>query len=673
MGTSGSGKTTLMNILGCLDHPTSGQYRLDGDDVVGLSADEQALLRNQKIGFVFQNFNLLPRTSALENVMMPLTYAAQPLSAREARKRAEVMLQRVRLGDRLDHDPSQLSGGQQQRVAIARALIHQPPLLFADEPTGNLDSQTSDEILQLFKQLNEGEGVTVILVTHDENVARYARRVIRIQDGVVEGGETSGNSSKVTAQPLNERTIRKKHSMAGSLMRAHRVLLTALTGLRRNVMRAALTTLGIIIGIAAVIAMMEIGRGSSTAIQQTIASMGANNLLVSPGTAASGGVSFGAGSSMTLTPQDADAIMSECPAIRAVAPIVHARTQVVYSNRNWVPATMDGTTAGFLGVRDWGLAEGEPFTDSDVRNANKVCILGQRLVKELFQGESPIGEEVRVNNVPLKVIGTLAVKGANMMGMDQDDILLAPWPTIKYRVTGSSLGNVNQSATASTGSRGEVNTLNRLYPGSQELYPIPSAFQTANTPHPVRFANVNHVLAAARSAEETPTAIRQITELLRQRHRIHADDSDDFNIRDMTEITKALSSTATLMTKLLLMVALISLIVGGVGIMNIMLVSVTERTHEIGLRMAVGALGRAILQQFLAEAVVLCFFGGIAGILMGRGISYIVRVLLQWPTELSLDAILAAFAVSATIGVVFGYYPAWKASRLDPIIALRYE
>jgi macrolide transport system ATP-binding/permease protein len=411
MGTSGSGKTTLMNILGCLDRPSSGQYRLDGHDVAGLSADEQVLLRNQKIGFVFQNFNLLPRTSALENVMMPLTYAAQPLSVREARKRALAVLERVRLGKRLDHDPSQLSGGQQQRVAIARALIHQPPLLFADEPTGNLDSRTSDEILQLFKQLNEDEGVTVILVTYDENVARYAGRVIRIHDGVVSERVTSGNWEEKTAQSLSESTIKKGYSTAGSLVRAQRTLRTALAGLRRNVMRAALTTLRIIIGIAAVIAMMEIGRGSSTAIQQTISSMGANNLLVSPGTASSGGVSFGAGSSMNLAPQDADAISNECPAIRAVAPIVHARTQVVYGNRNWVPATMDGTTPGFLGVRDWKLAEGEPFTDRDVRNANKVCVLGQRLVKELFQGESPIGKEVRVNNIPLKVIGSLAARG----------------------------------------------------------------------------------------------------------------------------------------------------------------------------------------------------------------------------------------------------------------------
>jgi macrolide transport system ATP-binding/permease protein len=673
MGTSGSGKTTLMNILGCLDHPSSGRYRLDGYDVAGLSADEQALLRSQKIGFVFQSFNLLPRTSALENVMMPLSYAAEPLPAREARKRAKDMLQRVGLGDRLDHEPSQLSGGQQQRVAIARALIHHPPLLFADEPTGNLDSGTSEEVLQLFKRLNEEEGVTIILVTHDEHVARCTKRVIRIRDGTVEGEGISSRSDSAREGRGDDIMVGKRYRLEGSLVQAHSILRTALTGLRRNVMRAALTALGIIIGVSAVIAMMEIGRGSSTAIRQTISSMGANNLLVHPGTAASGGVSFGAGSAMTLTPQDADAILNECPAVRAVAPTVHARTQVVYGNRNWVPATMYGTTPGFLGVREWTLAEGDPFTDREVRNASKVCILGQRLVKELFQGESPIGKEVRVHNVPFKVIGTLAVKGANMMGMDQDDILLAPWTTIKYRVAGSSLANVNQSAGGSSGSGEEVNTLNRVYPGAQSLYPLLSATQAANTPQPVRFTNVDHILAAVRPLEPTSTAIRQITQLLRERHRISPEESDDFHVRDMTELTKALSSTATLMTNLLLVVALISLIVGGVGIMNIMLVSVTERTHEIGLRMAVGARGQAILQQFLAESVALCFLGGFAGILVGQSISYLIRVVLQWPTELSLDAILAAFAVSTTIGVVFGYYPAWKASRLDPIIALRYE
>jgi macrolide transport system ATP-binding/permease protein len=673
MGTSGSGKTTLMNILGCLDRPSSGEYWLEGQDVVALSADEWAQLRNEKIGFVFQTFNLLPRTSALENVIMPLSYTAEHLSDQEARRRAEELLHRVGLQGRLDHEPSQLSGGQQQRVAIARALINQPSILFADEPTGNLDSKTSEEVLELFRRLNEEGGVTIILVTHDANVAKSAKRIVKIHDGMMVAGEHHPQvpRGKVTspAQP------RLRSGLAW--LRLQWMVRTALKGLRRNVMRAALTTLGIVIGVAAVIAMMEIGSGSSSAIQTTIASMGANNLLVLPGTAASGGVSFGAGSVMTLTPQDAEAILAECPAVRGVAPLVRARTQVIYGNRNWVPAFIYGTTPDYLDVREWGLAEGDMFTERDVRNASKVCVLGQTLVRELFQGESPLGKEVRVQNVSFRVIGVLSTKGANMMGMDQDDILLAPWTTIKFRVTGASATTANQSAAASAagaGTSGTVNTLNQIYPNIQnQLYPIPSATQTADTPQPVRFVNVDQILAAGRSTQEIPAAIKQITQILRERHRMRPGEPEDFSIRDMTEMTKALSSTSDMMTKLLLAVALISLLVGGVGIMNIMLVSVTERTREIGLRMAVGAWARDILEQFLSESIILCFCGGAAGILVGRGISMLVRVLLRWPTELSLGAIVAAFVVSVTVGIVFGFYPAWKASRLDPIIALRYE
>jgi macrolide transport system ATP-binding/permease protein len=680
MGTSGSGKTTLMNILGCLDRPTSGEYWLDGQDVVAMSADEWAQLRNQKIGFVFQSFNLLPRTSALENVIMPLSYTAEHLSDRESRQRAEDLLKRVGLGDRQDHEPSQLSGGQQQRVAIARALVNHPTILFADEPTGNLDSHTSEEVLELFRQLNEEEGVTIILVTHDANVARSAKRIIRITDGMVEAEAPQirkAQGSLIGAAPPGGSEVVGKLRTGLAWLRLQWMVRTALHGLRRNVMRAALTTLGIVIGVAAVIAMMEIGRGSSSAIQATIASMGANNLLVLPGTASSGGVSFGGGSNKTLTPQDAEAILNEAPAVRGAVPVVRARTQVIYGNRNWVPSFIYGTTPAWLDVREWGLAEGDMFTNRDVRNASKVCVLGQRLVRELFQGESPLGKEVRVKNVSFRVVGVLTSKGANMMGMDQDDVLLAPWTTIKFRVTGSSAETANQSAAASgsgSSTSTTVNTLNQIYPTSQnKLYPEQSATQQADTPLPVRFINVDQILTAGRSTQEIPAAIKQITQILRERHRIGPGEPDDFNIRDMTEMTKALSSTGTMMTKLLLAVALISLLVGGVGIMNIMLVSVTERTREIGLRMAVGAWARDILQQFLAESVILCFCGGAVGILVGRGISMLVRVLLQWPTALSLEAIIAAFAVSVTVGIVFGFYPAWKAAHLDPIIALRYE
>ena len=402
--------------------------------------------------------------------------------------------------------------------------------------------------------------------------------------------------------------------------------------------------------------------------------MGANNLLILPGTASSGGVSHGTGSAMTLTPQDNSAVASECPAVRSSAPIVRARTQVIYGNRTWVPSYIYGTTSAFLEVREWDVKEGEAFTEHDVLNASKVCLLGQTLVRELFQDEAPVGKEVRVQNVSFKVIGILSVKGANMFGTDQDDILLAPWTTIKYRVTGTTLSNVNQSLSSSGGASDRVNTLSQLYSGGESsFYPQLSAIQAADSPLPVRFANVDQILAAARSAEDMPNAVEQISHLLRERHRIRVGDLDDFSVRDMAEMSSALASTTTMMTKLLLAVALISLMVGGVGIMNIMLVSVTERTREIGLRMAVGARSNNILQQFLVESVILCFCGGIIGILTGRGISHLVTMLLHWPTEPSLDAIVTAFAVSATVGIVFGYYPAWKASRLDPIVALRYE
>lgn len=459
------------------------------------------------------------------------------------------------------------------------------------------------------------------------------------------------------------------------MMQLLRTVKMALTALRRNVMRSALTTLGIVIGVAAVIAMTEIGQGTSASVERAIKSMGANNLLIQPGSASSGGVTFGSGSVVTLTPMDADAMRRECPALAAVAPIVRARVQVVAGNRNWVPLYIYGTTPTFLEVREWeDLEEGENFSDRDVNNGNRVCLLGKTVVKELFHDESPVGKEVRINNVSFKVIGVLSRRGANMMGLDQDDMLLAPWTAIKYRVSGTSLASVNQSAALVQDPSQKVNTLSQLYPSQNvSLYPVPSPSQLANNPQPVRFVNVDQILCRATSSEDIPLAMEQITELLHERHRIRAGQPDDFNIRDMTEISRTQRTTSQLITRLILIVALVSLMVGGVGIMNIMLVSVTERTREIGLRMAVGARARDILRQFLAEAIVLCMLGGLMGIVLGRGVAILVRKWLNWPTEISLLAIIGAVGVSAAVGVIFGYYPAWKASRLDPIEALRYE
>jgi ABC-type antimicrobial peptide transport system permease subunit len=455
-------------------------------------------------------------------------------------------------------------------------------------------------------------------------------------------------------------------------MKLRRTLRTALRALWSNPMRAMLTTLGIVIGISAVIAMMEIGAGSSDQLRRTIASMGANVLLIIPGSATSGGVSQGSGSTVTLTPRDCDVLAAECPSLRAVAPMVRARTQIVYGGRNWVPNQMVGTTPPFLEIRQWTIAEGEAFSERDVNVSARVCLLGQTIARELFQGESPIGREIRVNNVPLRVVGLLARKGANMMGMDQDDILIAPWTVVKYRISGATLTSSNQSASGT--SSNSTNTLSRPYPSNPPaMYPGQSQTQAQNNPMLVRFDSVDSILAAATAADQIPAAMAQIRQVLRRQHGLRTGQSDDFEVRDMTEMTNALSSTTALMTNLLLAVALISLLVGGVGIMNIMLVSVTERTREIGLRMAVGARGRDILGQFIIEAVVLCLVGGAMGIALGHGGSLLVEKLLRWPVETSPGAIAAAVLVSASVGITFGFYPAWKASRLDPIEALRYE
>ena len=456
-------------------------------------------------------------------------------------------------------------------------------------------------------------------------------------------------------------------------MKAYRTVRTALRALARNPLRALLTTLGIVIGVGAVIATMEIGSGSATAVKKSIASLGANSLMILPGAAAANGITFGAGSTLTLTAADAQAIARDCPAISAAAPIVRTRTQVIYGRINWVPSTMQGTTPDFLSVRQWPIVEGEVFTDRDMANGARVCLVGQTMAHGLFGEESPIGKEIRVKNVAFRVVGLLGPKGANAMGQDQDDILIAPWTTIKYRVSNSLLGSANQS-TSSGGASGGVNSLSGLYPGGQTaLYPSVSDVQAADSPLPVRFANIDQIIAAARSSAEITLAVDQISVLLRERHHIRDGMPDDFQVINMAEMSKALSANQDTLRHLLLAVALISLIVGGVGIMNIMLVSVTERTREIGLRMAVGARGRDILRQFLVEAVVLCLVGGATGIALGHGGSLLVPVLLHWPVETSPEAIVLAVLVSGGVGVVFGFYPAWKASRMDPIEALRYE
>lgn len=729
IGASGSGKSTLMNILGCLDRPTSGEYWLDGQEVGKLDPNARAFVRTSKLGFVFQSFNLLARTSATQNVLMPLEYAIDAPSTNVANDRAIALLERVGLQDRLDHVPSKMSGGQQQRVAVARSLINQPTVLLADEPTGNLDSHTSAEILQMFRELNAA-GNTIILVTHDPKVAAAANRTICVADGLVIEDRLNhhpqkeptfeADSSATAAEAISAHSDaaesddfhlatshdagvavqarpradvqRSPRQETSRLLATHRgpitkslkrvdllaavipsSIRTSAFALWRNGMRSALTALGVVIGVSAVIAMVEISQGSRTALLKTMSTMGANNLMVQSGASSSGGINFGSGSEMTLTPEDADAVADQCPNVAFVAPTITIQGQVIRGNRNWVPMSIIGTTPTYLKVRDWDeVAEGEMFTERDVRGSNKVCVIGLTLANQLFDGESPVGKDLRVKNVTLRVVGVLGRKGANMMGMDQDDILLAPWTTLKYRVSGKSTGGSSQGSNSGSATS-DVNSLSELYPGSTALYPARDSTQSTNHPQHTRFTNVDTLMVKAASTDEIPQAIAGITSLLHERHRIRDGQDDDFNIRNMSEMLKAFGAMSQMMGGLLLIVAMISLAVGGVGIMNIMLVSVTERTREIGLRMAVGARSYHVLRQFLIEAILLCLFGGLVGIVLGRSASFLVWFLLRWPIEASIPAIIASFAVSATVGIAFGFYPAWKASRLDPIDALRYE
>jgi macrolide transport system ATP-binding/permease protein len=739
MGASGSGKTTLMNILGCLDRPTSGEFWFDGQEMSRLSPNERALVRTSKLGFVFQSFNLLPRTSALMNVVMPLDYAVRRPARSDARQLAESLLKQIGLATRADHAPSQLSGGQQQRVAIARALVNHPELVLADEPTGNLDSRTGDEILRMFQRLND-QGITVVLVTHDPKVAGYAHRTIHIADGLIADGlvaidncRSCEDACQVTAdqahalpEPLGlpgnpqgvgashhpfgdgaavataneaksptlvahapaqvqsvaqevakedasalyaEPTPVNRRSLVGSLLPS--TLRTALGNLRRNKMRSALTALGVIIGVGAVIAMTEIGEGSKVAIEKTIANMGAYKLIIFPWAASTAGVSQGVGTMQTLKPEDVEEIAKQCSAVAVVVPMVWSKVQAVYGNRNWSPQQVIGTGPEYLATRDWeDLDEGNFFTDGDVRSINRVCVIGATVKRELFEDESPTGKMIRLRNVPFRVIGLLSPKGANMMGQDQDDCIYAPWTTIKFRVNSVGAGSIAVSSTAATSN---INTLSNTYVAATPLYPQLMIWETTDTPQSVRQTSVDFVQAKAVSGEQVALAIEQITEVLRERHHLAPNAEDDFMILNLTEVADTLAQTAGMMGMLLMTVAAISLVVGGVGIMNIMLVSVTERTREIGLRMAVGARRHHILQQFLVEAVVLCLVGGVLGILVGRGVSILVREFEHWPTSISVTTIVIAVLVAGGVGIIFGFYPAWKASRLDPIEALRHE
>jgi putative ABC transport system permease protein len=418
---------------------------------------------------------------------------------------------------------------------------------------------------------------------------------------------------------------KRRRSRVKNMINIPSTLKISLRALRVNKMRSALTMLGIIIGVGAVIAMLAVGTGASERISQQIASIGSNLIIILPGSTTSGGLRMGMGSQPTLTKDDADAIQKECSAVQDVAPVLNGAAQIVYGNQNWSTGVY-GTTPSMLNIRDWPLASGRPFTDQDVKSATKVCLLGQTVVENLFGSIDPIGQVVRIKKVPFTVIGILDKKGQSPQGQDQDDTVYIPVTTAQKKIFGTT------------------------FPGM-----------------------VRTIMVKAKSTEDLDTAEKQITELLRQRHRIGPKKENDFTVRNLTQIMQVAEQSTKVMTLLLGAIASVSLLVGGIGIMNIMLVSVTERTREIGIRMAVGAKTWDIRLQFIIEALTLSLIGGVAGIIAGISGSQIISAFAGWSTIVSVLSIFLAFGFSGLVGIFFGFYPAYKASLLNPIDALRYE
>lgn len=629
IGPSGSGKSTLLHILGLLDRPDAGKYHFMGADVTRLGDNELAALRNRLAGFIFQQFHLLPRLTAIQNAMLPLVYAGRG----HLRDSAKDKLARVGLSHREDHRPNQMSGGEQQRVAIARSLVNDPVVIFADEPTGNLDSKSEKEIVSILKTLNES-GKTVIMVTHEREIAEHAGRLIQMRDGRIVSDEKKSEGATVVQQggsipgigiPAGD-TNRIRDVFSSLLIVSRKAefrdqVRQAFHSIFSHKLRSALSMLGILIGVAAVIAMMAVAQGASDSVKKGLASLGSNMLHLHPGAFRSkGGVSLAAGSVTRITLEDAEAIAA-IPSVKRVSPGVRGRAQVVYGNKNW-NTSLSGTGSAYAEMRASVPVAGRFFAEEELKKRERVVVLGVTIARELFGDTDPVGKVMKINRVEFTVLGVMPPKGS-ARGFDMDDVVVVPITTAMYRLLGAD------------------------YVDDMD----------------VEISDV-HLMDQAKT---------DIKQLMLKRYRLNSDNDDVIEIRDMTEIQDMLSSTTKTMGWLLGSIAAISLVVGGIGIMNIMLVSVTERTKEIGLRKAIGARRSDIMIQFLIEAVVMTLSGGVIGIMLGCGTAYLLSSLAGWPVTVSIMAILASAAFSVVIGLIFGLWPARQASKLDPIVALKYE
>ncbi|CRX50596.1 MacB family efflux pump subunit [Yersinia enterocolitica] len=615
VGASGSGKSTLMNILGCLDKPSSGEYLVAGRIPQHLDSNELAELRREHFGFIFQRYHLLNDLSAQENVEIPAIYAG--VNREERRQRAAGLLSRLGLVDRLDYRPSQLSGGQQQRVSIARALMNGGEVILADEPTGALDTHSGTEVLNILKGLHQ-QGHTVVIVTHDMSIAEHAQRIIELRDGEVIADrqipqpELPAKISTIeTPDIAHKPPLVSWKAQRDRLQEAFKMALLAMSAQR---LRTLLTMLGIIIGIASVVSVVALGKGSQQQVLANINSMGTSTLEIFPGK------DFGdmrSAAIHTLRATDADALAQQ-GYIHSVTPTVSTSTTLRYGNKS-VSGTVNGVGEQYFLVRGYTLAQGMAFNRTGVDNLMQEAVIDENTRDKLFpNGENPLGKVILLGSLPCRVIGVAAKKQSGF-GSDENLNVWIPYTTAMKRMLGQSY--------------------------------------------------LKSITVRVNDDIDLANAEQGVTKLLTQRH-----GTQDFFVMNTDSIRQTIEKTTSTMTLLVSMIAVISLVVGGIGVMNIMLVSVTERTKEIGVRMAVGARTSDIMQQFLIEAVLVCLLGGCLGVVLSLVIGLLFS---QFSSSFSMvysaTSIITAFICSSLIGVIFGFFPAKRAAQMDPIRALERE
>jgi len=608
IGTSGSGKSTLMNILGCLDKPNKGSYFINGLDTSTMGEDELAALRREHFGFIFQRYHLLGDLSALANVEVPALYANQSQQARQVK--AKNLLTRLGLSKRLDHKPSQLSGGQQQRVSVARALVNGGDVILADEPTGALDSRSGEEMMKLLQELHK-DGHTIILVTHDPLIAEFADRVIEIKDGEIIADKDNRSAQTVSQPALEYANNKKEETRKGIHWSSYfEALKMALIAMSNHRLRTFLTMLGIIIGIASVVSVVALGNGSQQVVLDNIASMGTNTIEIKPGT---GRGDRRSGRVKTLTADDANALKT-LPFVDSVTPTVRVNVAIRYASET-VTGSIQGVGTEYFRVRGYSLAQGQYFGEDSIDALEQVAVIDSNTEQALFSEGNAMGSVIFLGRLPVRVIGV--TKPVESVSNNSDELnIWVPYTTVSGRI--------------------------------------------------FRQNYVSDITIRLNENVASSVAEQGIISLLTMRHGVV-----DFFTINTDAIRKSIAKTSETMTLLISAIAFISLFVGGIGVMNIMLVSVTERTREIGIRMAVGARQADIMRQFLIEAVLVCFCGGALGI----GLAYIVGVIFTHTNNsfqmiYSSSSIIAAFVCSTLIGILFGYLPARNAAKLNPVDAL---